>query len=484
MGKLFLPHLYQFTMIAAIIRTRFLALFVAPGLGKTACVLRAFITLRQQKKTGAMLIICPLRVAPSTWPKEIQKWSFCKDLTIRVLHGPDKLQELHKPADIYVVNVEGVNWLFTQALKGKRKWPFDFLVVDESGKFKNPSSVVLKKYLKPKLTKFRRRVILNGTPAPRGYMDLWGQYLIVDRGVTFDHRITYYRKKYFVSSGYGGHTYEIRSRKKGKKIEKKAAHMTLVLEQEGNLDMPPLLFPPRPVILPSKARKHYDEVEEELFTVFEEEGVDLEVVNKAVASIMCRQLTSGAFYEPLTLEERESPPAAKDRVWHELHNAKIESLLDLIEELQGQPLLIGYEFHHTRVRIQKAIKKRFGYKVPYIGSGVSIKQGKKLEDKWNAGKLPVLLGQPTSIAYGLNLQECGTDICLFDQLWDLQVFIQFFHRVWRQGVSGSVRVHCIYAENTVDEVMLARIDERSRTQNDIKHALRKYARKLKKKLDI
>lgn len=484
MSKPHLPHHYQFRMIAETILTRFLALFAAPGLGKTSCILRAYMTLRKQGKCKAILVICPMRVAPSTWPQEVKKWDFSKDLVVRVLHGPDKLQELQKPADIYVVNVEGVKWLFTVALKGKRNWPFDWLVVDESGKFKNPASVILKKYIKPKLAKFRRRTILNGTPAPRGYMDLWSQYLIVDQGRALDHRITEYRKRYFVSSGYGGHTYELRSPKKGKKIQKKVAHMTLVVEQEGNLDMPPLLFPPRPVTLPPKARIHYDEVEEDMFSEFEEQGFELEVVNKAVAGMMCRQIASGGLYEPLTLEQRESPPSAKNRIWHSIHDAKIESLLDLIDELQGQPLLIGYEFHHSLVKIKEAIKKRFKYKVPHIGSGVSLKQGLVLEKKWNNGELPVLLGYPASIAYGLNFQECGTDMCLYDQLWDLQVFIQFYQRVWRQGVNGSVRVHRIYAEDTIEEAMLRRIGEREQTQTDIKQALIHYARKRKKKLDI
>lgn len=485
MVKIFLPHHYQFRMIAAVITTRFLALFVAPGLGKTAAVLRAFITLRKQGKTKAMLVICPMRVAPSTWPKEVRKWSFCNHLTIRVLHGPDKLTELNKPADIYVVNVEGVKWLLWVALKGKRNWPFDFLIVDESGKFKNPSSVILKKYLKPRLTKFRRRVILNGTPAPRGYMDLWGQYLIVDRGVTFSDKITHYRDKYFTSSGYGGYTYELRKPKKSaKKIQKKAAPMTLVIEQEGNLEMPPLVFPARPIILPPKARKHYDEVEDELFTEFEESEVELEVVNNAVASIMCRQLASGAYYEPLTMEQRESPPPSHKRVWHELHTEKIDSLMALIEELQGQPLLIGYDFHHSLVRIKKAIKKKFGWDVPHIGSGVSLKRGLKLEAQWNTGELPILLGHPESIAYGLNFQECGTDMCMFDQLWSLQTFIQFYQRIWRQGVKGSVRVHRIFAENTVEELMLTRIEERTQTQDELKRALIRYAKRRNKKLDI
>lgn len=475
MSRLFLPHNYQLIAIAATIRKRFLALFLDPGLGKTVIILRAYITLKKQKKTVGMLVIAPLRVVYSVWPKEPRKWSFSRHLKVRILHGHNRLWQLSQPADIYVINPEGLDWLFTIALKGKRKFPFDMLVVDESSRFKNPASTRLA-ILYKKLLKYRRRYILNGTPAPRGYIDLFGQFLIVDRGVALGRYITHFRTDY-LDSDYMKYNWFVRDDEHAKKIQRKIAPISLVMEAKDHLDLPPLSFPIRKITLPPKAMQHYREAEHDLFTrvlVDPEKIVTLELKNIAVATGMCRQLTAGAFYEPLTLEERENRPSSKNRVFHELHDAKIESLLDLIDELQGKPLLIAYEFHHSYTRITAAIKKRFKIIAPAINSDTKPKDGVKIEDAWNAGKLRVLLGHSASVQYGLNLQESGDDIVWFDLTWSLDRFIQYLRRIHRQGKDKAVRVHQIVAEGTIEKLMLRRLKDRHIVELDLKAGLRHY----------
>lgn len=435
-------------------------------------MLWVYLVLKKQRRTTGMLVVAPMRVALSVWQKEIKKWTFTRKLVIRTLHGFNKEWELRQPADIYVINVEGLDWLFNDALSCRKHYPFDMLVIDESGKFKNPASVRLA-LLQTKLLKFRRRYILNGTPAPRGYVDLWSQMLIVDRGVALGAWITHFRTDY-LESDYMGYTWTIRGDKEAKQIQRKIAPISLVMQSKDYLDMPPLLFPIRRVELPPKAREHYNEVELELFTEFPELELELDMASLATATSMCRQLASGGFYEPLTLEQREHPPSSKDRVWHELHDVKIESLLDLIDELQGKPLLISYTFYHSYVRITKAIKKRFKFTPPAINSYTSGKQGVILEEKWNAGKLPILLGQPDSISYGLNMQESGNDICWFDPTWALDTFIQYLRRVWRQGKDDPVRVHQIIATGTIEDVMINRIIEKHKTEQDLKVRVQKY----------
>lgn len=471
----YLPKAYQLTAIAVAIRKRFLALFLDPGLGKTSVILRAYITLKKQRKAKGILVIAPLRVCYSVWPKETRKWTFSRHLRVRVLHGHNKAWELTQPADIYVINPDGLPWLFKVGLKGKRNWPFDMLVVDESSRFKNHASKRLK-LLYSKLLKFRRRYILNGTPAPRGYVDLFGQFLIVDRGVALGRYITHYRKDY-LEPDYMKFNWTIRNKKCAKKVQKKIAPISLVMEAKDHLQMPPLSFPIRKVTLPPKAMAHYREAERELFTEIltsENRIVELDLKNIAVATGMCRQLCAGAFYEPLSLEQRARPPAAKDRIWHELHDRKIESLLDLIDELQGKPLLIAYEYHHSLARIQAAIKARFKLKAPAINSQTTPQQGVKLENLWNAGKLRVLIGHSASIQYGLNLQESGDDIAWFDLTWSLDTFIQYLRRLHRQGKERPVRVHQIVADGTIERLMLRRLQDRHETEQHLKKKLRRY----------
>lgn len=473
--KMFVPWAYQMKAISLGVRRANMAFFLDPGMGKTSIFLRILVNLIRMKRAKAALVVAPLRPCYTVWPNEVKKWSFARGLRVRVLHGPNKLWELSQPADIYVINPEGLNWLFKVALKGKRNWPFDVLAVDESGKFKNPSSARLK-ILKPRLGRFARRYVFNGTPAPNSLMDLWGQFLLVDQGVKFGSTINDYRLQYFSRGGYMGKKWEIASDKHKDYIYRRAAHMCLVMEAKDYLDMPELKFVERRVQLPTQARLHYQQVEQELFTLIAEDGI--EIKNSAVATGACRQITSGALYYP---QPEDAPPIPQSRrQFYRLHDAKTEGLIELIDELQGKPLLVAYDFQHELIRIREAVKKAFRYNIAHIGSGVSMREGATIEAAWNKGQIRVLAGHPGSISHGLNLQEGpGSDICWFTQTWDLEQYLQYMQRIWRQGHKGRcVRIHHLIAEGTIDEVMMARIGEKAKSQSDLKAMLQHY-RKIK-----
>lgn len=474
----YVPWRYQLKAISTVVRTSELALFLDPGMGKTSIIYRAVKSLQRMQQVRAVLVVAPLRPCYTVWPKEQRKWSFAMGMTVRVLHGPNKDYEIRQPADIYVINPEGLKWLFTVALKGVRNWPFDMLVVDESGKFKNPTGKRLR-LLRPRLGKFKRRVVLNGTPAPNSLMDLWGQFFLVDQGTKFGRTINAYRQQYFKKGGFMGREWEIDGDKKKQSIYRRAAHMCLVMEAKDHLDMPALVYNTRLIDLPKAARLHYDEAEKELFTEIDNDAVELK--NSAVATGACRQIANGALYHP-TPEGVKIPTHL--RKFYELHSAKLEDLLDLAEELAGKPLLIAYDFHHDFVRVKRALMKEFRLKdIPHIGRGVSPEEGARIEAQWNAGKLRFLLGQPRSISHGLNLQEGpGADIYWFGPTWDLEQYIQYVQRIWRQGFKGkTVRVHHCIARNTVDEVMMKRLGEKAHNMQDLKDALKHY-RNSKKEL--
>jgi SNF2 family DNA or RNA helicase len=472
--------MYQIKAIALGVRRANMAFFLDPGMGKTSIALRILKNLQRMKRGRAALVVAPLRPCYTVWPKEVKKWTFAIGMKVRVLHGPNKLWELSQPADIYVINPEGLKWLFTVALKGKRNWPFDILFVDESGKFKNPASARLK-LLKPRLPKFKHRYVMNGTPAPNGLEDLWGQFLIVDMGAKFGRTINDYRLQYFKRAGYKGKGYEIASDKHKDYIYRRAAHMCIVMEAKDYLDMPEIVFVERTVQLPPQARLHYQEVEKELFTAIADEGV--EIKNSAVATGACRQITGGALYHPR--KEGEAPVPQARRPFYRLHDVKTEGLIELIDELQGKPLLVAYDFHHELVRIREAVKKAFKYDIAHIGSGVTPKEGERIEAAWNKGQIRVLAGHPGSISHGLNLQEGpGADICWFTQTWDLEQYLQYIQRLWRQGHKGKcVRIHHLIAEGTIDEVMMERLGLKTQAQTDFKTAVKMYRDRIRPAVD-
>ena len=126
-------HRYQIYSIARGFEQKFLAFFLDPGLGKTTIILQLFKMLRLYSKIENVLIIAPLRVCYLVWPLEVNKWENFENLSVNLMHGPNKNLWENKKADIHIINPEGIPWLMSQ-LKGKRKtsWPFQMLVCDES----------------------------------------------------------------------------------------------------------------------------------------------------------------------------------------------------------------------------------------------------------------------------------------------------------------------------------------------------------------
>lgn len=451
-------------------------------MSKTAITLATIKILKQQKLIDKVLVIAPLRPCYLVWPKEVAKWADFNHFKMVVLHGPNKDALLRQKADIYVINPEGLEWL-TQATKTKTarnktrvtmdlaRWKslgFDVLVVDELSKFKHTNTTRFK-IIKLILGFFRRRWGLTGSPAANGLMGLFGQLYVLDQGRSLGQFITHYRMKYFAPVDLQGYVWKLQPGAE-QLIYERISPIVMRLSAEDYLEMPELIENVIRVDLPDKVRKMYDQMENDLLT-----RIDKSVViasNAAAASTKCRQIANGGIYlEPGLLEGFKLPPS--DREWVNLHTEKVDALEDLIEELQGQPLLVAYDFEHDFDRI----KKKFGKDVPYIGSGVSTKRALELETLWNAGKLPLLFGHPMSIAHGLNLQEQAEHVCWHSLTWDYELYDQFVRRVRRQGNKAKrVFSHMIVARNTIDEVMVASLRAKKKGQNTFFDGLKKLTR--------
>jgi SNF2 family DNA or RNA helicase len=470
------------------------ALFLDPGLGKTSIVLAALKILFKKKMINKVLIVAPLRVCFSVWPNEIKKWADFNHFTYEILHGPDKDEALKRDAQIYIINPEGLEWL-GQVTKTKKTSPktgkttvvvnmdtkrfkaleFDVLVIDELTRFKHPSSDRYK-VLKLMHKFFGRRWGLTGSPAANGLMDLFGQCYILDEGRTFGPYITHFKNQYFEQAPNSRFVWYPKHGAP-EQIYKRLSPLALRMSAEDYLVMPQKIDNNIIMDLPDDAREIYDSLEEDLIVRLEE-GV-IVAANAAVASGKCRQVASGGLYLDPTVTAMGFERLKKSkREWVEIHDEKTKALASLVEELQGSPLLVAYDFQHDLERI----KKEFGKDVPYIGGGVSTKRSTELEKLWNQGKLPLLLGQPQSMAHGLNLQEVGNHVAWYSLTWDFELYDQLIRRVLRQGNKHShVTNHHLIMRDTIDEVQMAALRSKNRGQQALFLALKELAKRRRPK---
>jgi SNF2 family DNA or RNA helicase len=456
-SELYVPHDYQEKAILAGIRNGAMGYLVAPGLGKTSVLYSVFNILQKQRMVNRMLVIAPLRVAFSVWPREAKKWSNFEHLKVVILHGPKKVQLLDSDADVFVINPEGLEWLFEE-MGGKTFQKFDMLVVDESTQFKNSNTKrfkLMRKYVK----QFRRRYILTGSPAPNGLIDLFGQIYILDGGASLGSFISHYRNKFF-DKDFMGFNWTLRPGAEAK-IYEAIAPLTLRLAAEDYLNLPPLIFNDIMVEMSADSKRIYDQMEQMMLT--EVAGDTITAANAAAATTKCRQIANGGIYKTEVAED--------DKRWEDIHLSKIEAVKSLVEELSGKPALVAYEFEHDLARLQTAFPE-----APFLGGGISHARQAAIEDAWNAGSLPVLLAQPQSVAHGLNLQGTGAAVVWHSLTWNLEHYEQLIRRVWRQGQAERVVVHHILCRDTVDEVILKTLRRKDKTQQNLLDALKEYAR--------
>lgn len=478
LSKPWQPHPYQKKAVKFLLEHAAAALFLDPGLGKTSITLAAIKLLKKKKVLNKVLLIAPLRVCHSVWPREIEKWDDFAELKVVVLHGPRKDELLKSEADIFVINPEGLDWLLQvkkeKTPQGKtkvsvdlrrfKKFGFDTLVVDELSKFKHSSSNRYKS-IKLVLSTFARRWGLTGSPASNGLIDLFAQCYVLDQGRTFGPYVSHFRMRYF-TQGFDGFSWELREGAE-EEIYERLSPLALRMSADDYLDMPKLIENNIMVDLPPKAGEIYDRLEADLLAVIDTKVIT--AATAATASIKCRQVANGGIYLDPEVEALVKLPKSK-REWVNLHTEKVDALAELIEELQGSPLLVAYDFGHDLDRL----REKLGKDVPYIGGGVSTKRSAELEKAWNSGKLPVLLGHPQAMAHGLNLQEVGNHIAWHSMTWDYELYDQFIRRVLRQGnKSKKVFVHHILTRGTIDEAMYYALKSKAKGQKALFDALKK-----------
>lgn len=439
------PHSYQEYAIRYIETHPISALLIDMGLGKTSITLTAIRNLLFDSfEVCKVLVIAPLRVAKSTWTDEIKKWEHLSTLTYSLIVGNEneRLSALNEKADIYIINRENVDWLVN---KSGYKFDFDMVVIDELSSFKNHQSKRFKSLMKVRPL-VKRIVGLTGTPSSNGLMDLFAEFKILDMGKRLGYFIGQYRNTYFKPDKMNGPiVYSYKSLPNAENaIYEKISDITVSMKANEYLKMPELLTSNYVVELSNSEKNQYDEMKKSL--VLEITDGEITASNAASLSNKLCQLSNGAIYD----DEQNIV---------EIHDRKLEALEDIIESMNGKPLLIAYWYRHDLERI----KSRFSVR--------EIKTSEDISD-WNDGKIPVALIHPASAGHGLNLQSGGSTLVWFGLTWSLELYQQTNARLYRQGQKNTVVIQHIIAKGTIDEQILKALQRKDKTQSDLIDAVK------------
>jgi SNF2 family DNA or RNA helicase len=447
----FAPHDYQAFAIDYIETHTAAAVLLDMGLGKTVITLTAIANLLFDSfQAHRVLVIAPLRVARDTWPAEIQKWDHLNGLTYSVIIGTqqERMAALRKQADIYLINRENTQWLIENS---GMPFDYDMVVIDELSSFKSWQAKRFKSLMK--VRPFVKRVVgLTGTPSSNGLMDLFAEFRLLDMGQRLGRFIGQYRNAFFKPDRMNGPIVYSYKPLPGaeKEIYRRIGDITISMKACGQLKMPELITTNYEVDMSPKEREHYEALKQEL--VLSLPDGEVTAANAAVLTGKLLQLSSGAIY-------------GDDGSVIHIPDRKLDALEDIIEGMNGRPLLVGYWFKHDLQRITQRLNE---VGIPYerLDSEASLK-------RWNTGHIQVGLAHPASTGHGLNLQDGGNTICWFSPTWSLELYQQMNARLYRQGQKAeTVVITHIVTKDTVDSRVLKALSEKDRIQEALIDAVK------------
>jgi len=429
------------------------------GAGKTVSALTAASELIQDGVIRHALIVAPKRVAELVWPAELKGWEHLAGLKAAILAGGPSVRQAvldYVPTrQITIIGIDNVQWLVNAIERLPRDHPiWDCLIIDETSKLKSPSSKRARALLRL-ADRFKVRWGLTGTPRPNGEHDLFMPATVISAGKLWGRSFDRWRRERMMQIDHMGYDWKIRPDWVDR-TNTEFASMAITLDEGDMPDLPELNVVLEPVEFTPDLRQAYETAEQDLIgELMLERGMTAETAG-AVATGILAQFVAGFRYGENNTEVTF------------IHELKLEWLDELVESLDGSPLLIAYEF----VEDARRLTKRYG--CPVLGGGTPSAEAATAIEAWNSGTLPILGIHPASAGHGLNLQRGGHHLAWLGLTWSAEQYEQTIKRIHRPGQKNHVTIHVPLIRGTVDVMKRKRVLEKMTAQQ----ALREYLAKI------
>lgn len=376
-----------------------------------------------------MLVVSTKRAAEMTWPAEAKLWR--PDLSLSLAAGTkaQRQKALDAGSQITVISRDNL----AQAPTGRYKT----IILDELSSFKNHTT---KRFKSARALTEKAKYVwgLTGTPAPRGYTDLWAQIYLLDAGVRLGPTITSFRRSWFYAAGKlpsGVVTRWLPVPGAVREIDRLLSDIVISMRSEDYLQLPPLVYNEVMFKLPVPARKLYEDMKRDLVAKLKEDTWAAK--DRAGAMNKLSQVVAGTLYDP-------------DRL---VHTAAVDTVAEVVGQLD-EPCLVLYNFKQLRDQLLQAIPD----------STLDVAEFIK-------GRSRVLIAHPASVGHGLNLQRHTRQVIWAGLPWSLELYEQTNARAWRQGQNRRVFIHHVIAADTIDQTILKALQSKQDVQQQLMEAL-------------
>jgi hypothetical protein len=373
------------------------------------------------RRARRVLVFAPAPIVErDVWGREARAWEHLQGVSVVPLTGTAKrrLDRLRAPTPgaprLDVISYENAVWLTDQVDLNI----YDAVVFDELSKIKAPGTQRFKR-LRYRCMQIPVRVGLTGSPIGNRLLDLWGEMFMVTGPLALGPTMTGFKEEYFHPEGYGvASSWALNCAADRDRIFERVKPYAFSLDAAKLLagTMPELHVHVRELELPREVQENQDELFQACATLLTD-GTKLRALNASAKAGKARQLASGAVYTEQFVADAELD---ETKPWSEVHDVKIAEVRALVEEAQGEPILLFYWYQHELARLQKAFPE------------ARLATDQDALDAWDRREVPLLLAHPMSAGHGLNLQHGGCTI-----VW---MTLPYSHELWEQGNGRELRI--------------------------------------------
>lgn len=420
------PYKHQRKALVRFFRQRHLGVLWEPGLGKSKFVVDASCAGYQLGKINRVLIVCPLSVV-GVWEDEYESHAPIP-YDLQLFDKKDTvLPDFEEVLKVLVVNYD-LSWRRKKLIK---RFKPDFVVADESQKIKKAST--RRSWYMRSWRNAPYRAILTGTPNPKGFIDLYGQWVFLNWR-RFGTRIDDFEERYVIRGGYKG--YVIRGYRNVKELKRKVKLDASVRRKDQTLDLPERVYQRLPIVLEDNARRLYDRLEED-FLAYLDSGEEIEIKIALVKAGKLQQVTGGFVNT--------------SEGWRQVSSAKLDALEDRFEEVYAmEDKIVVVARYLAEIEAIAALSKRMKFETHVIKGGMKREDRDDERKEFQSTKRPsVMVIQIQTGGLGVTLHAANQAV-FYSTTFALDDYIQACDRIHRIGQERKVTYRHLVARNTVD----------------------------------
>jgi SNF2 family DNA or RNA helicase len=445
------------------------ALFLEPRLGKTLIALYGLFYELKNTQDGvykSAIIIAPIRTIRHVWVRQIESFInpellddveiiVLDDLSVKeratIILNAKRIAEGLKKHIIIITNYETFSRLNTEYVKQiSSDGLFDFVILDEAHKIKDPSTKQTKNIMKL-FEKTPIKFILTGTPYGNNYCDVYNIMKFIHDAPFGCPTLNTFIWMFGYRDRYG----KFHLTDSQKFFEWLTKTSEIVRQQDVDFVIPEITR--EMLIMHPEHAELYQRVVKEEAIRFEQGKIEINMANVLVLINKLRQVSSGFVYYLPDANDQNSRSSFRFLEGEKI--SKMEYALELIEENASvSPIIVACVFEEEyRIFAERLRKELPDVKFDFLVGGMSIEKQNEILEKFDNGDIDVLIVNPKSASLGIDLSRADLIIYL-SYSWSLIEERQMRDRCSNPNKRKKTKVIYLGHLGTIDKRVLDQLE--------------------------